>query len=293
MRTSVSSWTALPDDLVPGRERMRWVNPSSATESPSRTCIATASASGMIAAGNRLSALMFARHTGVRCGHEACTVRAHGGGDGRSKQHLQSLERGIAVIEVFSHEHPSLTLSEVARLTGMTRATARRILLTLEKLGHVRSDGRRSSLPPHICALRLGVPLLAEPLGDRAAPDRGVTRSATYSAQRSISPTSSTSATTTRRHDHRARCSYRLPAHATSMGRVLPRRPAAGRAGRLPVRLRAQAVHPAHDRRPATPCWPPSPRCASRAGRSSTREPRSACASSPPDKERTDGRSRR
>src|ERR1044072_6930098 len=66
---------------------------------------------------------------------------------------LQALERGIAVIKVFSREHPALTLSEVARLTGMTRATARRILLTLEKLGHARSDGRRFSLTPRVLTL--------------------------------------------------------------------------------------------------------------------------------------------
>ena len=68
-------------------------------------------------------------------------------GEGSDRpQSLQSLERGIAVIQAFSHERPALTLSEVARLTGITRATARRILLTLEEVGHVRSDGRLFSL---------------------------------------------------------------------------------------------------------------------------------------------------
>jgi IclR family pca regulon transcriptional regulator len=66
------------------------------------------------------------------------------------RQSLQSLERGIAVIQVFSRERPALTLSEVARLCGITRATARRILLTLEDLGHVRSDGRLFSLTPRV-----------------------------------------------------------------------------------------------------------------------------------------------
>jgi IclR family pca regulon transcriptional regulator len=68
-------------------------------------------------------------------------------------QSLQSLERGIAVIQVFSRERPALTLSEVARLTGITRATARRILLTLEEVGHVRSDGRLFSLTPRVLTL--------------------------------------------------------------------------------------------------------------------------------------------
>ena len=57
------------------------------------------------------------------------------------------------MIQVFSASHPSLTLSDVARLTGITRATARRILLTLEKLGHVRSDGRQFSLTPRVLSL--------------------------------------------------------------------------------------------------------------------------------------------
>jgi IclR family pca regulon transcriptional regulator len=75
-------------------------------------------------------------------------------GEGSDRpQSLQSLERGIAVIQAFSHERPALTLSEVARLTGITRATARRILLTLEEVGHVRSDGRLFSLTPRVLTL--------------------------------------------------------------------------------------------------------------------------------------------
>src|SRR4249919_3136297 len=74
--------------------------------------------------------------------------------EGRDRrQSLQSLERGIAVIQIFSNERPALTLSEVARLTGITRATARRILLTLEKLGYVRSDERLFSLTPRVLTL--------------------------------------------------------------------------------------------------------------------------------------------
>jgi IclR family transcriptional regulator, pca regulon regulatory protein len=69
------------------------------------------------------------------------------------KQSLQSLERGLAVIQVFSASHPALTLSDVARLTGITRATARRILLTLEELGYVRSDERLFSLTPRVLSL--------------------------------------------------------------------------------------------------------------------------------------------
>jgi IclR family transcriptional regulator, pca regulon regulatory protein len=66
---------------------------------------------------------------------------------------LQGLERGLAVIQAFSHDTPAMTLSEVARRTGISRATARRILLTLESLGFVRCDGRDFSLSPRVLCL--------------------------------------------------------------------------------------------------------------------------------------------
>ena len=66
---------------------------------------------------------------------------------------LQGLERGLAVIQAFSHDAPAMTLSEVARRTDISRATARRILLTLESLGFVRSDGRDFSLSPRVLTL--------------------------------------------------------------------------------------------------------------------------------------------
>jgi IclR family pca regulon transcriptional regulator len=66
---------------------------------------------------------------------------------------LQGLERGLAVIQAFSHDAPAMTLSEVARRTDISRATARRILLTLESLGFVRSDGRDFALSPRVLSL--------------------------------------------------------------------------------------------------------------------------------------------
>jgi IclR family pca regulon transcriptional regulator len=67
-----------------------------------------------------------------------------------STEHVQSLARGLAVLQAFSSEHRRLTLSEVARQTGLTRATARRVLLTLESLGYARSDGREFELTPKV-----------------------------------------------------------------------------------------------------------------------------------------------
>jgi len=72
---------------------------------------------------------------------------------------VQSLERGLAVIQAFSAAHPRLTLSDVARATGLTRAASRRFLLTLQHLGFVDSDEREFFLTPRI--LRLGYTYLS------------------------------------------------------------------------------------------------------------------------------------
>ncbi|MFE0526173.1 IclR family transcriptional regulator C-terminal domain-containing protein [Micromonospora parva] len=71
----------------------------------------------------------------------------------RSPEFVQSLERGLAVIRAFDGDHPQLTLSEVARRTGLTRAAARRFLLTLVELGYVHTDGRLFSLRARILEL--------------------------------------------------------------------------------------------------------------------------------------------
>ena len=61
-------------------------------------------------------------------------------------ERLQSLERGLAVLRAFTPDTPALTISEVADRTGLTRATARRILLTLTDLGYVDSERRAFTL---------------------------------------------------------------------------------------------------------------------------------------------------
>jgi IclR family transcriptional regulator, pca regulon regulatory protein len=75
------------------------------------------------------------------------------GGQTRDSDFVQSLDRGLAVIRAFGPDRERLSLSEVARATGLTRAAARRFLLTLVKLGYVRSDGREFSLRPRVLEL--------------------------------------------------------------------------------------------------------------------------------------------
>jgi IclR family pca regulon transcriptional regulator len=54
---------------------------------------------------------------------------------------MLSLARGLLVLQAFVSHGPKLTVSEAARATGLARATARRCLYTLEKVGYVRADG--------------------------------------------------------------------------------------------------------------------------------------------------------
>ncbi len=69
---------------------------------------------------------------------------------------VASLERGLRVLQTFSREHPQMTLSEVAALTELTPATARRSLHTLELLGYVGRNGRRFQLRPRVLTIGTG-----------------------------------------------------------------------------------------------------------------------------------------
>jgi IclR family pca regulon transcriptional regulator len=87
----------------------------------------------------------------------------------RAPHFVRSFERGLAVIRCFDADHPARTLSDVARVCDLTRAAARRLLLTLTDLGYVRCDGRLFRLTPRVLELGyaylagLTLPQLAEP----------------------------------------------------------------------------------------------------------------------------------
>jgi IclR family transcriptional regulator, pca regulon regulatory protein len=146
-------------------------------------------------------------------------------GEARDSTTLQSLERGLAVMELFSREHPSLTLSEAAELAGLTRATARRILLTLERLGYVKRANRHFT--PTAKLLSIGYAYLssldlwevAEPYMEDLAEQTGESCSAAILDGTEIVYVARVPA----KRIMRVALSVgsRLPAYATSMGRVL------------------------------------------------------------------------
>jgi len=143
----------------------------------------------------------------------------------RNGDFVQSLDRGLAVIRAFGPERERLSLSEVAKATGLTRAAARRFLLTLVKLGYVRSDGREFSLRPRV--LELGYAYLSGlALPEVAAPhlEELVARlheSSSISVLDGHQIVYVARVPTKRIMTVAISVGTRFPAYATSMGRVL------------------------------------------------------------------------
>ncbi|MGY1650988.1 IclR family transcriptional regulator domain-containing protein [Geodermatophilus sp. SYSU D01119] len=74
-------------------------------------------------------------------------------GRGEGPDFVEALARGLDVLTCFGADRPAMSLSEVAAAAGLARPTARRLLLTLEELGYVRSAGGTFSLTPKVLAL--------------------------------------------------------------------------------------------------------------------------------------------
>lgn len=74
-------------------------------------------------------------------------------GEERATDFVESLDRGLRLLQAFGNTSGPLTLSDVARAADLPRATARRILLTLEHGGFVASDGKLFTLTPHVLTL--------------------------------------------------------------------------------------------------------------------------------------------
>lgn len=143
----------------------------------------------------------------------------------QSSDFVQSLERGLAVIRAFGPDRSQLTLSEVARKTGLTRAAARRFLLTLAELGYVRSDGRMFSLRPRVLELgyaylsSVSLPEIAQPHLEELVAT--VHESSSVSVLDDQDVVYIVRVPTSRIMTVSIAVGTRFPAYATSMGRVL------------------------------------------------------------------------
>jgi IclR family pca regulon transcriptional regulator len=153
---------------------------------------------------------------GIDCGEN---------GERDSENFVQSLARGLSVIRAFGPNRGSMTLSEVAAQAEITRAGARRVLLTLQRLGYVAADGRQFRLTPKI--LDLGYSFLssldiwefAQPVMERLVD--AVHESCSASVIDGDDIVYVLRVPTRRIMSINLGIGTRLPAYATSMGRVL------------------------------------------------------------------------
>lgn len=142
-----------------------------------------------------------------------------------SDRYVQSFARGLQVIRSFDAAHPAQTLTEVAQRTGLTRAGARRILLTLAGQGYVQADGRHFRLTPRILELGFAYlssqPLwhLAEPVMQRLA--ETVHESCSMAVLDGAEIVYLSRVPARKIMSINLGVGSRLPAYCTSMGRVL------------------------------------------------------------------------
>lgn len=144
----------------------------------------------------------------------------------RHREYVQGLQRGFAVVKAFSADDGRhLTVADVAARTGLTRAVARRYLLTLQELGYVVHDGSHFTLTPRILDLgftylaTVDVANIAQPFMERIVHTLREScsiavldgRDAVYVARVAAKRIMSINLVV----------GSRLPAHATSMGKVL------------------------------------------------------------------------
>ncbi len=138
---------------------------------------------------------------------------------------MTSLARGLHVIRAFSGVDRRLTIADVSRATGLTRAVVRRCLYTLRELGYAATDGRTYSLQPRI--LNLGyaylstaaIPIAAQPVLEELSEQLGEATSVAVLDDGAVVYVAR--AATRRIVAVTLGVGSRLPAYCTALGRVL------------------------------------------------------------------------
>jgi IclR family transcriptional regulator, pca regulon regulatory protein len=141
------------------------------------------------------------------------------------RDHIQSIERGFAVLQAFNEERPNPSLAEIAASTGYSRPAVRRILLTLQNLGYVRGNAGRWSLTPRVLSIGQHYSAshsmieVAQPHLLRLAEE--TQESASLAALDGAEVVYIGRVPVRRIMSINVSVGSRVPAHATSMGRVL------------------------------------------------------------------------
>lgn len=162
------------------------------------------------------------------------------------RDRMSGLAKGLAVIETFTADRPRQSIAEVSSASGLDRATARRCLLTLTHHGYAEWDGKFFTLTPRVlrlgtaCLAAMPLPQLVQPMLDALSDEIGESSSASildgdeivYIARAAQQKVMSIALMP----------GSRLPAHCTSMGRVLlaalPEEEARRRLGPAPLPAR-------------------------------------------------------
>ncbi len=140
---------------------------------------------------------------------------------------ITSLAKGLAVIESFGAESPSMTLSRVAAKVGLSPGSARRVLLTLNKLGYVEYDAEEKRYSLSALTLQLGYSYLSSlPALNLLQPRLveladNLNESCSIMLRNGKDVTCVARATARRLERDYMSVGTRFPAHATSTGKVL------------------------------------------------------------------------
>ena len=141
---------------------------------------------------------------------------------------IEGLAKGLAVLSSFDTERQRLNATQAAERAGLTRAAARRHLLTLAHLGYLDTDGSHYWLAPkvlrfsgsYLASSRL--PRLVQPTLNRLAlMARESFSVAVLDGEEVVIVARSASPEAQRLVPYGLHLGTRMPAHATSTGRVL------------------------------------------------------------------------
>ena len=143
----------------------------------------------------------------------------------RATDFVESLDRGLRLLQAFGARPSPMTLSEIAGAAGLPRATARRILLTLQHGGYVSGDGKLFALTPHVLTFASSylrsnqiVSVLQPVLDDISAEAQEISSLAVLDSDEVVFIAR---ASPTRIFTGGVDIGYRLPAFCTAVGRVL------------------------------------------------------------------------
>jgi IclR family transcriptional regulator, pca regulon regulatory protein len=145
--------------------------------------------------------------------------------DAAGPEFLEALARGLRIVQVFNRDRRQLTLSDIARLVGLPRASVRRTLHTLVQLGFAETDGRLFRLTPRILTLASAYLLsnsisdILQPAVERLTVETGEACSAAILDGSDVIMIAH--ASPNRVNNLSAQIGFRLPAVSSSLGRVL------------------------------------------------------------------------